>query len=264
MIQPLAWHRIYGSIFRYWLYLTHNIERAVDMFYWPIMDLLLWGLASQYFMHSQGVNQLVFSVVTCLLLWMIINRTQYEIGINLLAEMWEGNLANIFVSPITFIEWIIATHIISVIKTTISFVFASVCAIWLYQANIFEIGWYLIPILAILSLNGWLYGNLVSVLLFLFGTKMQAMVWALVALTSPFSSIYYPVSSLPVWGQQVAKFIPASYVFENARRLISDGYVVWSELWFALALSLGYLIISYILLVRSFRHSLQRGLLRGF
>src|SRR5437762_2864483 len=59
-------------------------------------------------------------------------RAQREISTGLLEELWNKNLINIFVSPLTFSEWLISIFIVSIIKTAISFLFMCFLAFLLY------------------------------------------------------------------------------------------------------------------------------------
>jgi len=44
----MKWHRIYGMILRYMYYFKHSFDRISDTFYWPTLDLIMWGLTSVY------------------------------------------------------------------------------------------------------------------------------------------------------------------------------------------------------------------------
>lgn len=264
MFNNASTRRIFAVTLRQWLYMRHNMERMVDVFYWPIIDLLLWGLTSQYLQSGGAHQSLVFSIVSGILLWIMVNRTQYEIGIGLLAEMWDGNLVNMFSTPLQFHEWILGTYLVSFVKTMLGFVFASVAAYIMYKTNIFVFGWYIIPMSCILVVMGWAIGTLVSSLLFFFGTKAQSIVWVIIPLLSPFSAIFYPISALPTWAQLVSHALPTSYVFENARLIIGSGTVNWTELVLAFGIAVVYLCLSLVLLQFSFQWLLKRGLLRNY
>ena len=42
-------------------------------------------------------------------------------------------------------------------------------------------------------------------------------------LLAPFSCIYYPLETLPVWMQWIAQYLSTTYVFEGMRALIIRG-----------------------------------------
>ncbi|PIX73911.1 ABC transporter, partial [Candidatus Roizmanbacteria bacterium CG_4_10_14_3_um_filter_33_21] len=42
-------HRIYAVILRFMYLFRRSYDRISDAFYWPTIDLMLWGLTSVYF-----------------------------------------------------------------------------------------------------------------------------------------------------------------------------------------------------------------------
>lgn len=258
--------RVFAMVLRYWFYLRHSYDRLSDMFYWPMIDLLLWGLTSQYMrMQAQDQGQqLMLMIISGLLFWIVVWRAQYEITVNFLSEIWDKNLVNIFVSPLRFNEWLLAVYVVGVTKMTISFTFASVMAYVLYKVNVLTYGWYAPVFSVILMVMGWAVGMLVASVILRFGTKAQTLAWCAVMVVSPFSAIFYPLAILPEWAQQVSRVVPASYVFENARRLITTGAVSWGELSIAFGLSILYFGLAFGLISQAFAKAKDRGLIKVY
>src|SRR5215469_5374382 len=99
-------HRIYAIILRYAYLFRHSIDRLTDSFYWPTIDLIIWGLTGAYIQHLQShFASIIVMLVSGLVFWSIIWRAQYEITVNVLEDFWDRNLINIFVSPLKFSEW---------------------------------------------------------------------------------------------------------------------------------------------------------------
>lgn len=263
-IFGLHTRRVFAMVMRYWFYLRHSYDRLADMFYWPLIDLLLWGLTSQYMRTQNPDSNIMMLVVTGLLFWIIVWRGQYEITVNFLSELWDKNLVNIFVAPLQFKEWLAAVFVVGVTKMSISITFASIVSYFLYQVNIFTFGWYIIPFTLVLLVMGWAVGMLVASIILQYGTKAQTLAWCAVMVVSPFSAIFYPLSILPTWAQQVAKLVPASYVFENARTLVSGGQVNFSELLLAFGLDVVYFVVAFWLISRSFTKAKDRGLIKVY
>lgn len=256
-------NRIYAVILRYLFHFRHSLDRIFDAFYWPTLDLLIWGLTSTYFtQYAKETSTIIVVIVTGILFWLIVWRAQYEITVNVLEELWNKNLINLFVSPLKFSEWITSSIIVGLIKASFSFSFAMLVAFLLYKIELFFYGMYFIPFLAILIMFGWVIGFFVAGLILRFGTKVQVFAWSTVWLFAPFSAIYYPVSALPVWAQKVSLFFPASYVFEGAREVLSKGVLDLNKVYIALFLNIIYLILSIIFLKSSFSKVLQRGLVK--
>lgn len=238
-------NRVFAIIYRYWLSMKHSYDRLGDMFYWPAMDLFIWGLTGLYIVKLSTNNQnIIIIVLTGLVYWMVIWRSQYEITTNLLQEIWDRNLVNIFVSPLKISEWITAVMIFGFIKMVIAVSFSAILAWVLYSYPISIYGLYTIPIILSLVLTGWAAGFIVAAFIIRFGQKIQTLAWTGVALISPFSVLYYPLSILPKWAQEVAWFIPSSHIFEGMREIISTGKMSYDKLYISFGLNIIYLAIA--------------------
>ena len=253
-------------VLRYVYYFRHSLDRMSDAFYWPTMDLLLWGLTSAYFRQtsSVGSSKIIMIVISGILFWIIVWRGQYEITVNTLEEIWNKNLINIFSSPIKISEWVSSLLIIGVIKAVLSLSFASLVAYILYKINFFQFGFYIIPFGLMLIMTGWWVGFFLVGLVLRYGTKIQTFAWGGIMLISPFSAIYYPLSTLPLWAQKVAMFIPTSYIFEGTRDIINHASFDWNKILISFVLNIFYLTISIIWLKKSFNKILEKGLVKVF
>jgi len=255
-------HRIYAMVLRYWYYLKHSWDRLSDMFYWPTVDLLLWGLTSRFVQeNSANVPQIILMIVSGILFWIIVWRGQYEITVNFLEELWNKNLVNIFVSPLKLREWIASVFIVGILKMSLSLGFASVMAFFLYKTNILNYGYYLVPFAASLILMGWAVGLFITGIIVRHGTRVQTLAWTAVMMVAPFSGVYYPLSVLPKWAQTIAHFVPASYIFENGRRLITRGSINQNEIWLSFGLNIFYLILALFFIKSSFAKAREKGLI---
>jgi len=253
-------YRTYGIILRYFFLMRRSFDIASDTFYWPTIDLLLWGLTGLYFASFAPGSHIVYTVVSGILFWIVMWRGQYEITVGFLYELWDRNLINIFVSPIGFFEWVLGLLTMGIVKATISFSFTATIAFFLYKVGVLSYGLYLIPFLFLLLLNGWWVGFLVAGILMRFGTKIQTFAWTTVAILSPFSGIYYPTSILPQWAQTISHFVPSSYVFEGARELVKTGHFDFQKVLISFGLNLVYLVLAISFMRWSFKKIFDRGL----
>lgn len=258
-------HRIYGIILRYLYLFRRSLDRLSDAFYWPTIDLFIWGLTSVYFRSFiPEASPIIMIIISGILFWLILWRAQYEISVNLLEDLWNKNLINIFVSPLKFSEWIVSFIALGIIKASMSFPFALFVAFLLYKIKIFFYGFYLIPFIFLLLISGWFVGFFTAGFILRFGTKVQTLAWALAGLLAPFSAIYYPVSALPIWAQKIALVLPTSYLFEGMREVIYTGRLDISKIIISFILNVIYFTASIIFLRRSFNKVLEKGLIKVY
>lgn len=253
--------RIWAMVIRYTYHLKHNFDRLTDMFYWPAMDLFIWGITGLYIaqLTAQADNYLLV-ILSGLIFWIVIWRAQYEITTNLLAEIWDRNLVNLFTTPLTIYELISAFIVFGFMKTIISLSFSAILAFLLYQYNLFSFGGLLVIFVFNLLLTGWACGFIVGALIIRYGQKIQTLAWAGVALIAPFSAVYYPLSILPQWAQNVGLFLPSTYVFEAIRQQLFTGTVSYDKLVISFGLNIFYFIFSVWFFIRMFNKSRKLGL----
>lgn len=255
--------RINAVIWRHLYNFRHSLDRLMDTFYWPAMDILLWGITSSYIQNSGTQLPLVLTtILSGLVLWMAVYRSQYEITVNLLEELWSTNLVNIFATPLTVMEWMVAIAALSTIKLVITLSFSAMLIWWLYQVKFLIFGWLILPFIAILTIFGWALGFLVAGLILRYGMRIQALSWTAVYVLSPFSAVFYPLSTLPTRAQTVAAWLPTSYIFEGMRGVIFGGSFNNLDLIKSVVLTIIYLILSVIFFLVMFKESKKPGLAR--
>jgi ABC-2 type transport system permease protein len=113
----MKWHRVWAVVLRHLYNFRRNLDRVVDSFYWPSLDIVVWGLTISA-MQQQGQTPLnqVLIILVATILWFIMWRGQGEITVNFLEELWSENLTNLFASPLRLVEWMTALCIIGVMK----------------------------------------------------------------------------------------------------------------------------------------------------
>lgn len=257
-------HRIFGMCLRFMYAFKYSLDRLAEVFYWPIIELVIWGLASSYFQSVGSPSYpIVTMIISGIIFWLIFSRGQLEINMNILIDWWNKNLINIFASPLKFSEWVTSFLILSIVKAILSFSFAMFVGFVLYKIKLFTYGIYIVPFFTLLLMSGWWMGFLIASLTMLFGKKVEAFAWTFGAVIVPFSAIYYPVSVLPKWAQDISALLPTSYVFEGAREALFKGHLDANKLLISFLLNIVYILITLWFFRRSFYKLLKRGLINA-
>lgn len=253
--------RIRGVFFRYF-YTLKDIHQLSDLFYWPLVDILLWGLTSIWIQHQNNVPALPLILMTALIFWQIAWRGAIGISFNLLQEFWHRNLVNLFSTPLKISEWICGTLLLGICKLLISVAFAALMIYVLYTLNVFTIGWAFLPFGILLFIFGWTIGFISSGLVIYWGHKVEMFAWMLPFLFAPFSAVFYPVQVLPEWAQIISWSLPTTYVFEGMREILSGSSFPYTYFWISLFLNLLFLSLSILFFKKMFSKSLEKGLAR--
>lgn len=210
--------RIKGVFFQNMLMTIRNMYAVQDVFLWSTLDLLIWGVTSVFISKISGNNQsIVLALLAGTIFWTIIWRTQQDISLTALRDVWDKNLINIFTSPITKWEFAVSLLIQSFIKGVLILLWMTGLSIILYKFNILVIGPTLLIFIGLLFVYGWAVGYLVLGLILRFGSKIDTLTWSFLAVLQPFMGVFYPTSILPSWIQKFALIFPPTYVFDNIR-----------------------------------------------
>jgi len=255
-------YRVMAFTTRHLYLYKRSLPRLMEIFYWPFLDLVLWGFVTIYLVQFKGqLPNFVAFFLGALILWDILFRSQQGISVSFLEDMWARNVLNIFVTPISPMEYIVALMLVSIVKLAAASVVMVLLAWLFYSFNIFLIGISLIPLIANLVIMGWTVGIVTTALILRFGQEAEVLAWAVAFLFQPVSAVFYPVSVLPHFLQIIAGVIPSSYVFEGMRRVITSGDFPVSDLLWAAGLNGIYLLLALIFFHQNFDIVKKKGLL---
>jgi len=215
--------RVGAMVLRYWYLLRSSWARLIELVYWPMVQMLMWGFLQMYI----GENASFFArasglFIGAVLLWDILFRGQLGFSISFLEEMYARNMGNLMMSPLRISEFIAALMIMSVVRLAIGMVPVSFMAIAFFGFNLWGLGLALAAFFANLILTSWAVGIFVSGLVLRNGLGAETFAWSIMFLFLPLTCVYYPVSVLPEWLQYFAWALPPTYVFEGMRALLID------------------------------------------
>ena len=257
----MKWYRIKALLLKYFYITKNRFDRIFDIFYWPILDIVIWGFASAFIENISDVNVLNM-IFGGIILWVFVWRSSQDIAVYVLEDFWSRNLYHLFSSPVTIFEHMTSIVILGFIRSLITFTFLVIVAFVFYSFNIFVFPiYYLAAGIAILTLFGWAMGIIITALIFRFGKRIQILAWSLVWIIQPFSCVFYPLSALPDWAQKIAILLPTTHVFELMRNVLFNNETNIQGLVYGLLSSLVLLAFAVWLIKISFESARKRGML---
>ena len=192
--------RIAAMMLRYWYLLRSSWPRLLDLVYWPPVQMITWGFLQFYIVQNAGFfAQAAGTFIGAVLLWDILFRGQLGFSVSFLEEMWSRNLANLMISPLKPIEFVIALMTMSIVRLAIGMVPVSLLAIGFFGFNLYAMGLALAAFFANLILTSWTVGIFVSGLVLRNGLGAEGFAWTIMFLLLPLTCVYYPVAVLPGW-----------------------------------------------------------------
>lgn len=235
--------RVWAVLKRHGYELRHSPPMLFDMFFWPVIDLVIWGMVTTFIQRADADLPLPIGfLLGGVLLWDLVFRSNLGVGITFLDDTsWSHNVVNLLASPLRPVEYLAGIVGWAFVKLLSGWTVMVILSGILFAFTPFAMG----PVLALFALALMLFGVamamvVVGVILRL-GQGADILAWGLAVLLMPLSAIFYPVDALPGWAQALANGIPAAHVFEAMRTVLAGGAVPWERLWAAFALDAVYL-----------------------
>ncbi|MEC4681993.1 MAG: ABC transporter permease [Nitrospirota bacterium] len=236
--------RIGGLLSRHLYLYKRSFARLLEIFYWPFLDLVVWGFITMYLKEAGvSLHGAVAFFLGALILWDVLFRAQQGIAVSFLEEMWARNLMNLFASPLTVGEYLVSTMIMSMLKVIAVGSLMMVFAWVFYSYDMLKIGISLFPFILNLVVSGWIIGVLTTSIIMRFGQQAEVLAWGMVFLFQPISCVFYPLEVLPPILQSIAWLVPPSHIFEGMRTVLVDGTTPVDHILWATGLNLFFLVI---------------------
>lgn len=263
MLSNIQLYRAWAIVLRHTRHMVNSFARISDIFYWPLVDIVLWGYSGIWVGEGQSqVSSVALVLLTASVLWQLVVKVNYGISVNLLEEVWSHNVSNLFCTPLQLSEWILGAVILALGIMSCTALFLLAVVYWFYSFNILSIGWVLAPICISLVLSGIVIGFFASALLIYWGYQVDALVFMIGWAFAPLSGVYYPIDVLPAWVRTIASVLPMPYVFDALRQVIATGSTATRPLMISFALNGVYLLITLLFFKYMFEKSRERGLAR--
>ena len=208
-----------------------NPPRLFDMVVWPVVDTVLYGSIALFMQSApSGSARTALTVIAGIIMWHVVYQAQISVSSGFNEETWSRHLPSLLTTPLRPFEWLFGTALQGLVKVAIGVTAVTVAAITLYSFDASVIGPPVIPVLALLLLNGWALAMIVIGLVLYFGAAAEALVWGLLFVVLPLSGALYPTSVLPSVLQPLSAILPPRYTFDAARAVMAGGPTPWSEI----------------------------------
>lgn len=255
-------HRIEAVVIRHMYELRRNNNHLINMVYFPVVNIVMWGFITIHLTHHQGMQSgLISSLLGGVVLWGFFYGFQRDMAQGFLDEFWSRNLINLFGSPLSVAEYISALISVSLVKALIGLILESVIALLCYHFNIFPFLIEFIPFIAVLMFFGLAGGVAVTSLILRYKSRLEGLAWSIAGVLMPFSCVFYPLKTLPASLRPFALALPTTHSFEGMRQVLAGrGFSIVDFQW-GLTLDAVYIGLALLLFYRMFESARSRGLL---
>lgn len=254
--------RVRGMLRRHGYLIMKSWTRIASMMYYPTVTMIVWGFLTLYLAPTNSfLRDAPGFFIGAVLLWDLLFRGQLGVSLTFIEEFYARNLGNLFVSPLTLPEYIVAQLTMSLIRALIGVGGACVLAYLIFGYSILSIGLPLAAFFVNLLVFSWAIGLAMSGMILRLGLSAEELAWAAIFILAPISGVYYPVRVLPSWLQTIAWGTPSAHVFEGMRAVLLEGAFRWDHFWIATALDAVYLALGVGVFAWAMRNARERGTL---
>jgi len=241
-------------------YITkHSLEVIVDLFYFSVVNIVVFGFVSLYLTGSNNPQAAHFILVG-MILWEIIRVTQYSISLGSLWNIWSRNLSNMFVAPLSFMEYMIAEIIAGAVKAILIVALVGAISHFVFKFDILQLGIINLLLFFInLTIFSWSIGIIILGLIFRYGTRIQALAWGIIFIFQPLTAVFFPVRILPDFMQKIAYALPPTFIFEAARANVSNTATNWNYILISFGENIFYFILALFFFILMFNKSKETG-----
>ena len=85
----MKFYRINALLLKYYYITINRIDRIFDIFYWPVVDLFIWGFAAFYIQQLSDVN-ILSMLLGGIILWIFVWRSSQDIAVFVLEDFWSN------------------------------------------------------------------------------------------------------------------------------------------------------------------------------
>lgn len=259
----IQFHVVAGLMLRYLFLYSRNAIRLVELVFWPIVDLLVWGFLTTYLQrNTEGTfPHFITFLIGAMIFWDVLFRAQQGLAISFLEDVWTRNLLNVFIAPVRPLEYLMATCGIGLLRVAVTVVILTLLASFAYAFHLWDFQWLLIPLFGNLLLFGWSLGMVSVALILRWGQAAESLAWAVPFFIQPLSAVFYPVSVLPPWLQPIALALPSTHVFEGMRAVLAGDENIYAHLGMALGLNVIFMALSALLFAITLQNARRQGTL---
>jgi ABC-2 type transport system permease protein len=222
------WRALRAVVRREWTIFRRYPSWIIALFIWPIIFPMAYILSSQalagpnnggllIFQHNAGTTDVVGYIVIGTIIWMWQNVVLWNVGFALREERMRGTLESNWLSPSWRFSLLLGNSAVQMVAMLI-FIGVSLIEFSILYGVRFNGDPILVTLMFLVSIPpiyglGFAFASVVII-----AREANAFVFLVRGLVMIFCSITYPIAVLPGWMQNVAMFLPQTYIIYGFRQ----------------------------------------------
>jgi len=237
--------------------------RWVELFYFPLSSLLIWGFFSIF--AREFAAQIAFTILIVQIYFEFAYLAQGVANQQMMEDVWTGSFKELMLTPITPMEYMFSRIIHSGIRSVATLAILIFGAFAFFQVNLIVDNLFFFLILAGLTFfaSATIAIIVASLILFL-GREYGFLSWSSIQLFILLSAPFYPITVFPGALQYVSYIMPYTWIFEAIKQFVATEIICSVCMEYSLISNIGYLIFSLPLFLYAFNRAIRTGALARF
>ena len=94
--------RVGAVVLRHWYLISGSLPRVLDLCYWPLIQMVMWGFIQKFMMMQSGFfAQAGGILLAAVMLWDVLFRGQIGLAISFFEEVYSRNLGHLLVHAVS-------------------------------------------------------------------------------------------------------------------------------------------------------------------
>jgi len=245
--------KILALAYRDFLIIRRSKWRLVEIFYFPIVTIIIWGLFAVYaktFAVQAGLLVLIVNIF-----WNFAFVAQSTVNMQIMQDSWSGSLKQLLLSGVSEVEYVTGRLISATIVSIL------VLVLLLSISSLF--GWNPLtelPTVIIISLltlvTSLALAVLITGLIIMLGRSYAFLAWTALQAFILLSAPFFPKEIFPGVLRYFSEVMPYTHIFEAARNLAAGNPVFFGK---AIIVTIAYSIIVWPIYIYLFKVARRNG-----
>ena len=213
--------------------------RIVDLFYEPVMPLLMWGI---FLLGAQGANREFANLMLGVqIIWNFSFIVQHGYNMITLEDLWNQSLKEIFTAPIALFDYLLSKIVVAVVRgfLALSLLLGASRLIFNYDA-VFGNPLGLMALLISAAAVSISVGTLIDGIIVWLGHEYSFLSWSTSHIVMMLSCPFYPIDVFPSVMHPLIMAMPYYWAFEGLKTLIA-GSISWHAVGMSFIMAFVYL-----------------------
>lgn len=255
-----SWVRARTVVRRHAYVFGRSPHRWFEVAIFPVFDVLLFGSLGRFVAQQDGASRAATPYLLAgIMLFHVLFQSQIAVATCFMEETWTRNVLNTMATPLREVEYVVGIAVYGLVKLAAAMGMVSLAALAIYRFGLGELGWSLLPLVAVLLLVGWSLGMLMIGLLLRFGQSAEILTWATPFMILSLSGVFNPVTAIPGPIQPLARVLPTTHLFSAARTVLDGHPLPWGELGLAALAAVAMVGLSMLFVTRMLATFRDRG-----